>query len=202
MLSDFAITNPFIKTTEMFTGTLDLDHASIARFMRDNIRSGKDKGYTSFFDNDDNEWMNTNLPCKEKLITDITTSCRAYAKVRNMDLDKLEDEGPPVCWFSEYLEGDRHTLHNHPRAALAGTYYPYADENSCEIRYRHPASGMLGMVEPWNVNTESFVIHKLYPKTGMINVWPSWMEHEIGPQKYVPKERSRLAISFNYGRLS
>ena len=202
MLRDFEIFNPFAQTTEMFTGQLDINHKQIAQFMRSNLEGGNGDRYTSYFDERHNDWMKQNLPSSDVLLNAIIASCRAYAKIRNMDLRRLEDAGPPALWFSEYLKGDRHTLHNHPRAALAGTYYPYADEDSCEIRFRHPASGMLGMVEPWNAENSSFVIHKLQPKTGMINVWPSWMEHEIGPQKDVPRERSRLAISFNYGRLS
>ena len=199
MLRDFQIFNPFVASTQLFTGQIDINHEQISQYMREYLHGGEGDLYTSYFDEKLNERMVFNMPCKNALFAAIVASCEAYAKVRNMGNERL-DNGPPHIWFSEYMEGDRHTLHNHPRALIAGTYYPYADEDSCNIQFRHPSSGMLAMVEPWNSEGESFVIHKLQPKTGMINLWPAWMEHEIGPQKKVPKERSRLAISFNYGR--
>jgi uncharacterized protein (TIGR02466 family) len=202
MLREFKITNPFARSTEMFTGQLDLNHEEIAKFMRQHLHGGASDKYTSYFDQRQNSRMNKDMPCRRQMINAMIACCDTYAKVRNMDTERLHDHGEPDCWFSEYVDGDRHTLHNHPRALLAGTYYPYADEDSCDIRFRHPACGQLSMVEPWNTESADFdfVIHRLQPKTGMINIWPSWMEHEIGPQKKVPKERSRLAISFNYGR--
>ncbi len=206
MIRDFEITNPFKATTEMFTGYLDINHEAIANYMREKLRDHD--SYTSYFDLKFNDHMVDYMPLRSDLMNAITNACCMYGKMRLMDERELKEireqrPHPPFIWFSEYQEGERHTLHNHPQSLIAGTYYPYADEHSCDIRFRHPAHGMLEMAEPWMTKQEEVVhtIYKLQPKTGMINLWPSWMEHEIGPQKKVPAEKSRLAISFNCGRL-
>ncbi len=203
MITDFKFFNPFARVTEICTGYLDINHEQIADFMRGKLGSHSD--YTSYFDQDFNHRMLMECPQGRELLRAFESTSKMFAKDRGVDLNRCGDK--THIWFSEYLEGERHTLHNHPRAIVAGTYYPYADEESCEIRFRHPSSGMLQVAEPWNDegDKESLKdrdsVYKHFPKTGMINVWPAWMEHEIGPQKRVPKERSRLAISFNWGRV-
>lgn len=205
MITDFEFINPFTRVTEMCTGYLDLGHEEIADFMRRKL--GGHSSYTSYFDERFNDRMKLECPQAKQLMMALNATCTMFAKERGVDLDRAGHKDVQL-WFSEYLEGERHTLHNHPRAIVAGTYWPYADENSCDIRFRHPSSGMLLVAEPWaeqnNANldrTGMDVIHKFQPKTGMVVVWPAWMEHEIGPQKKVEKEKSRLAISFNWGRI-
>lgn len=200
MIRDFEIINPFKASTEMFTGYLDVNHEAIADYTRRKLADHD--SYTSYFDTKFNDRMINSMPMLGDLMAAITSACDMYANMRLMKMEHVR-ENPPYMWFSEYQEGERHTLHNHPQSLIAGTYYPYADEDSCDIRFRHPASCLLEMAEPWMTQQEKIVhtIYKLQPKTGMINLWPSWMQHEIGPQKKVPKERSRLAISFNCGRL-
>ena len=200
MIRDFEITNPFKSTTEMFSGYLDLNHEAIAEYTRRKLRDHD--SYTSYFDVKFNDRMTDGMPMVKDLMKALTSACEMYAQLRMMDIEHVREE-PPHMWFSEYQEGDRHTLHNHPQSLIAGTYYPYADDDSCDIRFRHPAHGMLEMAEPWMTRQEKVVhsIYKLQPKTGMINLWPAWMEHEIGPQKKVPQDRTRIAISFNCGRL-
>ena len=201
MIREFNLTNPFAHSTEIFTAMVDLDHDVIATWMRKELSGCKD--YTSYFDKDFNSRMTRNMPLCGELLNAIEAASATYAKTRYMDL-KWFDGSRPDIWFSEYIEGERHTLHNHPRALIAGTYYPYADDDSCPIAFRHPAHGMMEIAEPWMCETAPkdavHTIYKLRPKTGMLNLWPSWMMHEVGPQGPVPKERSRLAISFNYGR--
>jgi len=60
------------------------------------------------------------------------------------------------------------------------------------------------MAAPWETNErdgkrEDSAFYRHQPKTGQLLLWPSWMEHEIGPQERVPREKSRIAISFNWG---
>ena len=201
MIREFEFYNPFAETTQLFTAYLDLDHDAIAKWMRKRLNDHPD--YTSYFNQKFNREMSNDMPLVGDLLAAIESAARLYAKTRYMNQRNFEGQRPDI-WFSQYLEGDRHTLHNHPRALIAGTYYPYADENSCEVRYRHPAHGLLEMAEPWMDQKPADVTHtifKIKPKTGMLNLWPSWMDHEIGPQGPVDSDKSRLAISFNYGKM-
>lgn len=201
MIREFEFFNPFARVTEICTGYLDLGHEEIAGYMRRKL--GGYSSYTSYFDSEFNQRMAAECPQAKQMANAIEATCIMFAKERGVNLDRCGHREVQF-WFSEYLEGERHTLHNHPRAIVAGTYYPYADEDSCDIRFRHPSSGMLQVAQPWTEDDERDgmdSVYKLQPKTGMINVWPAWMEHEIGPQKKVLKEKSRLAISFNWGRI-
>ena len=201
MITDFEFFNPFARVTEICTGHLNLGHEEIASYMRRKL--GGYSSYTSYFDGEFNERMVAECPQAKQMMNAIEATCIMFAKERGVDLNRCGHREVQL-WFSEYLEGERHTLHNHPRAVVAGTYYPYADEDSCDIRFRHPSSGMLQVAQPWTEDDKRDgmdSVYKLQPKTGMINVWPAWMEHEIGPQKKVLKEKSRLAISFNWGRI-
>lgn len=201
MIKEFEFFNPFAESTLLFTAYVDLDHDAIAKWMRRKLNGHRD--YTSYFNSEFNSMMANEMPMVGDLLRAIESAATLYAKTRWMDLKSFEGQRPDI-WFSQYLKGDRHTIHNHPRAMIAGTYYPYADENSCEIRYRHPAHGLLEMAEPWMDRKPDDVTHtifKLKPKTGMLNLWPSWMDHEIGPQGPVDADKSRLAISFNYGKM-
>ena len=201
MIREFEFFNPFARVTEICTGYLDLGHEEIAGYMRRKL--GKHSSYTSYFDKEFNDRMVAECPQARQMTNAMEATCIMFAKERGVDIDRCGHREVQL-WFSEYLEGERHTLHNHPRALVAGTYYPYADEDSCDIRFRHPSSGMLQVAQPWTEDDERGgmdSIYKLRPKTGMVNVWPAWMEHEIGPQKKVSKEKSRLAISFNWGRI-
>lgn len=201
MIREFEFFNPFAETTQLLTAYLDLDHNAIAQWMRKKLNNHPN--YTSYFNQEFNQVMANDMPMANDFLSAIESAAELYAKTRYMNLRSFKGQRPDI-WFSQYLEGDRHTLHNHPRAMIAGTYYPYADENSCEVRYRHPAHGLLEMAEPWmdeKPQDATHTIFKIKPKTGMLNLWPSWMDHEIGPQGPVDPEKSRLAISFNYGKM-
>lgn len=204
MITDFNFINPFPRQCEIMECNVDINHEVIANWTRDQL--GQTEGYTSYFDPEFNEQMVGQMPLRETLHNIINQACLTYAQERNMPYEFCEHahkEGPK-WWFSQYYDGERHTLHNHPRALIAGTYYPYADEQSCTLNFRHPSGLMLMMAAPWETNRkgddrEDSAYYRHQPKTGQLLLWPSWMEHDIGPQQRVPRETSRIAISFNWG---
>jgi uncharacterized protein (TIGR02466 family) len=204
MITNFSFINPFPRQCEIMECDVDLKHEVIADWTRAQL--GEIEHYTSYFDPKFNDSMMSQMPLRRDLHDVINKACRTYAIERNMPREFVDyaEENGPTWWFSQYYNGERHSLHNHPRALVAGTYYPYADEQSCTLNFRHPAGLLLMMAAPWETNErggkhEDSGFYRHQPKTGQMLLWPSWMEHDIGPQDPVPREKSRIAISFNWG---
>ena len=187
MITDFKVDNHF--TTPIMKCQTSLDHAMIADYCRTELK--RHNCYTSYFDKKFNEHMKNNFPFRTTLEKTLMAAGKMFADVRNIQTEPKFD-----YWFSVYWTGEDHTLHTHPGTVVAGTYYPHADENSTKIRFRHPAATLISHAEPFN-DDEVFYTH--YPKTGELNCWPSWLEHEVRPQGEVDPEQTRVAISFNYG---
>ena len=189
MIKDFAFGSLFV--TPMLSTTVDLPHEQISKYLRERLHGDRD--YTSYYDADFNNALKENLPAREAMELAMKSAAQLYLdNIRYKCREHLD------YWFSVYREGDDHILHTHPKAVVAGTYYPYADENSAKIRYRHPAATTIMHALP--DADQSGLFHTHYPKTGDMNLWPSWLEHEVRPQPVVDPEKTRIAISFNYGR--
>ncbi len=173
----------------------ELPHAEIESYIR-KMFSNFD-AYTSYYDNKFNEELLKGLPYREEMLRQMNDMCVDFLKSRgaSQNLWKGSRVRP---WFSIYAEGDSHTLHNHPNSKVAGTYYPYADEDSVDIRFKNPSSNLIQMTDHWidAKGNELWYLHS--PRTGNLNVWPPWLEHQIGRQGPVPDNRSRIAVSFNF----
>lgn len=189
MITDFKVEQHF--ATPIMKCFVSLPHEEIADFVRSEL---KNFGcYTSYFDKGYNDHMKRHVPWRMALENCMKSAGHLFATERKIKTDERAFD----YWFSVYWEGEDHVLHTHPGTVSAGTYYPYADENSTKIRYKHPAGTLLSHAEVFN-GDEVFYEH--YPKTGELNVWPSWLEHEVRPQPPVDPEKTRVAISFNYGK--
>ena len=188
MIKDFAFESLFV--TPMLKTTVDLPHERISDYVRKWL--GPSREYTSYYDADLNAKLKEYLPARPQMEAAMKNAAELYLKNRGYNCEPHLD-----YWFSVYNTGDDHILHTHPKALVAGTYYPYADGNSAKIRYRHPAATVISHAE-LQMQDELFYTH--YPKTGDMNLWPSWLEHEVRPQPIVDEDKARIAISFNYGR--
>lgn len=190
MIKDFTFESlwaiPMLKTT------VDLPHEEIAEFLREQF-DGWGKAYTSFYDNRFNDHLKSGLPHAGKLEEVMTLAGHMFAKERGYSPEPKLD-----YWFSVYQTGDEHNVHTHPQALVAGTYYPYADDNSTKIRYHNPSSVAISHTEV-SIPPEQLMLDH-YPTTGEMNLWPAWLQHEVRPQKPVDPSEARIAISFNYGR--
>jgi uncharacterized protein (TIGR02466 family) len=178
---------PFIATST------SLEHHQIADYVREKL--SKHNRYTSYYDRDVNEAIKQDNPWRHEMERCMKTVSKLMLKERKLDCPEHLD-----YWFSVYNDRDDHVLHTHPGAVVAGTYYAYADEESSVIRFRSPYNTLIQHAER-NDNTD-FLYFNHYPRTGDMNVWPVWLEHEVRPQRAVDHSRSRVAISFNYGKLN
>ena len=174
---------------------MSIDNTQIELYVRDSLEQIDE--YTTYYNNDFNKKVVEGMPFKDIFENAAISMCRDFLEMRNAPMEKYEG-AKLYYWFSVYTTGESHCLHQHPSTAVAGTYYPYADEDSTPIRFRNPASDVVMMSEPYAKPDLIRWDHR--PETGDILVWPPWLEHQVGAQKEIPYSRARIAISFNYGR--
>jgi len=95
-------------------------------------------------------------------------------------------------WFLDYGIGGYQTPHTHPGSVWSGVYYL-----SVETKNVPPAK--LRLYDP---RVRNFLksshdnIVKVTPSSGLLVVFPSWLEHDTQINK---AENSRISIAFNVG---
>ena len=172
----------------------DLPHMAIEDYVRDKLSEYGE--YTSFHSEKFNAEMKDGQPFRKQMEDTMIEISEEFLKLRGAPKDTVPTQPNLGYWYSSYNVGDDHSLHNHGRALVAGTYYPYADKDSTVISFRSPSYGLLSVAEVWNDEQKLYHYHS--PKTGDMNVWPGWLEHQVKRQREVPSDRSRIAISWNY----
>ena len=198
MIREFSFKDPFPKDITILTTSVDLPHREIAEFCKDSLKESFKGRYTSYFDSKLNSHKLTNrMPHWRQLERCITVGAKMFLDEQEVDSGRYQDH--VSAWWSVYNEHDFHTFHTHPKSCVAGTYYPYADEESCPLVFKSPLYVTAGMCEP-NSERCSGWQHRIKPETGMMLFWNPWLEHQIGPQGPQTGEFQRTAISFNFGR--
>lgn len=190
MINHFEFRN--LWPTPLLKTRVELPHEEISDYVREKF-VGFDE-YTSYYNEDFNAHIKQMLPHRELMERCMIRGGDLFLKERNYGVpeEKLS------YWFSVYNEADDHCLHTHPNTLIAGTYYPYADDMSAPIRFRSPTLVTQMHSEP-RIEPDD-LYHNHEPNTGDMLFWPSWLEHEVRPQKRVDDCKSRVAISFNFGR--
>lgn len=97
------------------------------------------------------------------------------------------------CWLNINRPGERHHRHHHPNSFISGVYYLDADPNAGSIAFHRPGFVEL---EPAKLKATPFTfdLWNEAPKTGSLLLFPSRLEHSVGPNL---SQRDRLSISFN-----
>lgn len=100
-----------------------------------------------------------------------------------------------TCWAVVNGKYGSNTVHNHPNSLLSGVYYVQAPDNCGALTFRDPRSVAVMMAPPvtdysaWTFRTVSY-----QPKPGRMLIFPSWLEHGVGPNL---GDEVRVALSFN-----
>jgi len=87
--------------------------------------------------------------------------------------------------------------HTHPRSLFSGVYYVQVPEGICGDIIFHRENYMLNYIPPyivenWNAVNSATISYK--PKTGMLLIFPSWLEHSVTTNL---TNQDRISISFN-----
>ena len=81
-------------------------------------------------------------------------------------------------WAVVSPPGASNDWHDHASNFISGVYYVQVDHASSCLQFR----------------SKSGRIHEVMPKPGMVVLFPSWMEHSVGPNRSMSE---RVVVSFN-----
>lgn len=98
-------------------------------------------------------------------------------------------------WCNYSDQGQGHHQHCHPNSAISGVYYPQA-ESVDKLSFHTPLIPHLQMrVDP--ITENEFTAFKLDVEiqTGVLVMFPSYLEHSVDPVK--DREETRISLSFN-----
>ena len=201
MINDFKFKYPFVQSNMILQIDLNLDHEAIAHYFR--LEVTEQTNYTTYFDKEWNAHVMRKMPYRQKFLEACYTGFDLWCKERKYEgYDPADPQWDPRNnygdWVSVWREGNHHVPHNHPRALVAGTYYPYADEHSCPTNYQPSDHSLIAMSEP-ALPYESYY-YRQQPVTGTLYLWPAWMTHQIGPQREQAHGKERVAVSLNMDR--
>ena len=96
--------------------------------------------------------------------------------------------------------------HIHPFSTLSGTYYIKHDNSpkQGDIIFKHPvgwymrlAHWPVELIQTTNEVTSDYV--SIIPKSNMLLIFPSWLEHKVGINL---ENNSRISLSFNSNIIS
>lgn len=98
-------------------------------------------------------------------------------------------------WCNYSDQGQGHHQHNHPNSAISGVYYPQA-ESIDRLSFHTPLMPHLHMrVDPNTLNEFTAYKTDVEVKTGVLVMFPSYLEHSVDPVK--DREETRISLSFN-----
>lgn len=120
------------------------------------------------------------------------------AMARELKMDVQPEKSILQMWVSVIRKGGHHGIHAHARSTFSGTFYVQCDERSAPLMLMNPTRS-LRHHEPRPSRAEDFgpftsEQFTIKPEPGMMNVWPSWMEHHVLRHD---DDRPRISVSFN-----
>jgi len=96
-------------------------------------------------------------------------------------------------WVNLHDRGGFNFLHIHDGTLLSGVFYLQVPSGSGDLVFRDPRPGVLNAsFKGSDVNGHSDV--HLRPETGLVVIFPSWLEHYVEPHE---NDIVRISISFN-----
>jgi uncharacterized protein (TIGR02466 family) len=138
-----------------------------------------------------------------KLKKEITRHLQVYHSevFRGMKFKGNVNQKLQNMWININEKYHYNDWHVHPYSTLSGTYYIKHDgstENG-DILFKHPAGPYMSMCH-WpmdlieSYNDISAAAFNILPKTNLLLIFPSWLEHKVEANL---KNDTRISLSFN-----
>lgn len=111
-------------------------------------------------------------------------------------LGEMGRSGQPFqlqSWVNLHDRGGFNFLHMHEASLLSGSFYLEVPAGSGALCFRDPRPGVTHGSLKGSVPNGHADIH-LKPSTGLLVLFPSWMEHYVEPHE---SDRPRICIAFN-----
>ncbi|MGV6821003.1 MAG: TIGR02466 family protein [Parvularcula sp.] len=126
----------------------------------------------------------------------IAAHCHACATEIGFDHD-THDLVLNEMWLNQTGPGDYNSPHVHPNSFLSGVYYVKVPEGGGNIEFSDPAPARTVSLYPRkkdNIHASPKIVYGV--RTGMLLVFPSWLQHGVLPNQ---SNKPRISISFNVG---
>lgn len=143
------------------------------------------KGKSSFINGDEEFLFNPEL---KKLRADIQNCIDLYCRDAG-----LEESILGTSWFNVLGKDGQVDKHRHEGSVVSGAFYPYVDEDSCPLIFESPLRPLRMNDVFENQNPYSSYFASCKPRSGLLLIFPSWLEHRTDPN---PSEK-RITVSFN-----
>lgn len=207
-------------STPMFQGKANLNHEIVAEHCRDVVgripKGNTETEYTTYFEHDLREETH-NQPWFNDFANQMKdTYIEFIRKMWHFDVTGISRHDIHLfSWVNVYNEPHSHSVHNHVKSRLSGTYYVSTDSNSEPITFYHPnMSSLFGHGASDGQHEDGQYIFQgtpggqtemaFYAETGDFLLWPSYLTHAV-PQGRSRgkgmigeiKEYERISISFN-----
>lgn len=99
------------------------------------------------------------------------------------------------CWATVGFLDDRLEMHMHPNSFISGAFYLDVEDLAEPILFRDPRSQNRHYDLPVDEENRMNLKHWTVPaQNGRLVLFPSWLEHKVGPNRSVAP---RLSLSFN-----
>ena len=142
-------------------------------------------GKSSFINGDEEFLFNSELT---KLRTDIQNCIDSYAETAGLEQTILG-----TSWFNVMEEGGQVDKHRHEGSVVSGAFYPHVEDDSCPLIFESPLRP-LRMNDVFDAqNSFSSYFASCKPRTGLLLIFPSWLEHKTDPNT----SSKRITVSFN-----
>lgn len=130
-----------------------------------------------------------------------------FSTIKNLITVALDDYCDNVCgmkqklkitqsWIARTKSGGAHSLHNHPNSLFSGVYYiSCPDQSPLNFYFENGLFRDFKFDVDYYQQTEyNTTCVPIYPCTGDIVIFPSWLNHSVAVNSG-PKER--ISLSFN-----
>ena len=122
----------------------------------------------------------------------ILSNCRSYYKELEIDVDSYSFTFTEM-WFNISHKGQYQDKHRHPNCLTSGSYYLAVPPNSGALYLHSPLNSQL--IVPVKKGTlENTSLVTIEPQENSLILFPSWLEHSVGQNKF---DELRISISFN-----
>jgi uncharacterized protein (TIGR02466 family) len=96
-------------------------------------------------------------------------------------------------WFNKLSQGHRVERHRHECSVVSGALYLHADAGSVPLRLHNPINHLRMFEHIAQTTRENEQWFEFPCVTGMLVIFPSWLEHDTLPNQ----TDSRITLSFN-----
>lgn len=98
-------------------------------------------------------------------------------------------------WMNILTKGGSVGVHRHYDSVISAAFYPYVEPNSASLVFVSPLEGfrmMEGNASNSDFGKYTSNVHSIEPTTGMLVLFPSWIQH------YVPTNKSNLRVTLSF----